>query len=239
MGRILKTLVHVHGLQMLRDGVYNADPHPGNVVVLPDGRLGLLDYGMVGRVTQAQRKNMAKTILALAKKDRQAVSDIYSEAGYRASWKEGNVYDDPEIVRRFATFHFDKFDLSPVALGHQQEKTTKKKWTKSKHALLTVGGDDISTKQSASKSALSSSLPQQDTATSSKRRRSIKMLDILQTTQEWSVPDWVNQGRRLTGLLAGVSVQAGRPISMAKEWSAIAEEVLKEVDEEDDVDEAD
>jgi hypothetical protein len=38
LGRILKTLVHVHGVQMLLNGVYNADPHPGNVLVLPDGR---------------------------------------------------------------------------------------------------------------------------------------------------------------------------------------------------------
>ncbi|EEC48574.1 predicted protein, partial [Phaeodactylum tricornutum CCAP 1055/1] len=47
LGRVLKTLVHVHGLQLMQDGVFNADPHPGNVLVLPDGRLGLLDYGMV------------------------------------------------------------------------------------------------------------------------------------------------------------------------------------------------
>ena len=40
----------VHGTQMLLDGVYNADPHPGNIIVLADGRLGLIDYGMVGRL---------------------------------------------------------------------------------------------------------------------------------------------------------------------------------------------
>ena len=65
------------------------------------------------------------------------------------------------------------------------------------------------------------------------KRRSLKMLEILESTDEWSVPDWIEQGRRLTGLLAGVSLQAGRPMSMAKEWSSIAEEVLQEVDDED------
>ena len=48
----LKTLVHVHGLQLLGSGLYNADPHPGNVLILPDGRLGLLDYGLVGRLSK-------------------------------------------------------------------------------------------------------------------------------------------------------------------------------------------
>lgn len=217
MGRILKTLVRVHGLQMLRDGVYNADPHPGNVVVLEDGRLGLLDYGMVGRLSQAQRKSMAKTVLALARKDRQAVNDVYKEAGYRATWREGSVYDDPELVRRFATFHFDKFDLSPVSLGQNHHRIIKKK--KDKVLLKTIGGDGSATQP-----------PLQSTVG---KRRSLKMLEILETVQEWSVPDWIEQGRRLTGLLAGVSLQAGRPMSMAKEWSAIAEEVLQEPEEEE------
>ena len=45
LSRLVRTLVRVHGCQLLLDGVYNADPHPGNVLVLPDGRLGLIDYG--------------------------------------------------------------------------------------------------------------------------------------------------------------------------------------------------
>ena len=50
MGRVVRELVHIHGCQLLLDGVYNADPHPGNVLLLPDGTLGLIDYGMVGRL---------------------------------------------------------------------------------------------------------------------------------------------------------------------------------------------
>ena len=38
LSRVLRTLVHVHGLQMLMDGVYNADPHPGNSKFIPDAR---------------------------------------------------------------------------------------------------------------------------------------------------------------------------------------------------------
>ena len=36
------------GYEILRLGVFNADPHPGNVLLMPDGRLGLIDYGQVG-----------------------------------------------------------------------------------------------------------------------------------------------------------------------------------------------
>ena len=58
LGAVLKTLVQVHGHQLLIDGVYNADPHPGNVIVLEDGRLGLIDYGMVGRLGRAERESI-------------------------------------------------------------------------------------------------------------------------------------------------------------------------------------
>ena len=36
--------------QMLQDGVFHADPHPGNVMLLADGRLALIDFGAVGRL---------------------------------------------------------------------------------------------------------------------------------------------------------------------------------------------
>lgn len=42
------------------------------------------------------------------------------------------------------------------------------------------------------------------------------------------MPDWIEQSRRLGGLLIGVASQAGRPISLAKEWEPIARHLLRE-----------
>ena len=52
--------------QVLVHGVFHADPHPGNVLVTPDGRLVLLDIGMVARLTPAARDKLVKLLLALA-----------------------------------------------------------------------------------------------------------------------------------------------------------------------------
>jgi predicted unusual protein kinase regulating ubiquinone biosynthesis (AarF/ABC1/UbiB family) len=52
--------------QVLVDGVFHADPHPGNVLVTDDGRLVLLDIGMVARVTPAHQEKLLKLLLALA-----------------------------------------------------------------------------------------------------------------------------------------------------------------------------
>ena len=52
--------------QVLVHGVFHADPHPGNVLVTPEGQLVLLDVGMIARLAPAVRDKLAKLFLALA-----------------------------------------------------------------------------------------------------------------------------------------------------------------------------
>jgi predicted unusual protein kinase regulating ubiquinone biosynthesis (AarF/ABC1/UbiB family) len=175
LGRALKTLVRVSGMQMLISGIYNADPHPGNVLILPDGRLGLLDYGMVGRISANDREKVAKTILALSDKDKAATAKLYRDNGYKASFRDGKDVDEA-ILHRFASFHLDKIDLSPLTLDNGE---------------------------------------------------TVEMIEMLRSTREITVPAFVEEGRRLGGLLMGVNVQAARPISLAKEWRPIAKDALR------------
>ncbi len=52
--------------QVLLDGVFHADPHPGNVFLTEDGRLALIDLGMVGHVTPALQEQLLKLMLAVS-----------------------------------------------------------------------------------------------------------------------------------------------------------------------------
>ena len=70
------------GFQILAmpGGLFNADPHPGNILVMPDGRLGLIDYGQCKRLTQETRAKLAKLLVLVAN----GASDEEVAAAFRA-----------------------------------------------------------------------------------------------------------------------------------------------------------
>lgn len=67
--------------QILEDGFFHADPHAGNIFAMPDGRIGFMDFGIVGRVSPELRDTMANTFLALINRDFDKLSEQYIELG--------------------------------------------------------------------------------------------------------------------------------------------------------------
>ncbi|MCD6326197.1 AarF/ABC1/UbiB kinase family protein [bacterium] len=66
--------------QILVHGLFHADPHPGNIFLLGDGKLGLIDYGMVGRIDEETRTLMAELLLAVSRNRPDKVADILLES---------------------------------------------------------------------------------------------------------------------------------------------------------------
>jgi predicted unusual protein kinase regulating ubiquinone biosynthesis (AarF/ABC1/UbiB family) len=81
--------------QVLVDGLFHADPHPGNIFVTDDGRIALLDLGMVGTTSASMQEQLLKLLLALAEGN----SDVALQIVLAIS--EGSEdFDDPEFRRR-------------------------------------------------------------------------------------------------------------------------------------------
>lgn len=59
-------LFHAYLKQILIDGLFHADPHPGNVFITDDDRIALLDLGMVGRLTRTFQDNLLRLLLAIS-----------------------------------------------------------------------------------------------------------------------------------------------------------------------------
>jgi ubiquinone biosynthesis protein len=78
---LAKKGVDAYFKMIFEDGFFHADPHPGNIFVMPDGRIGLMDYGIVGWLTPDMMENIAGAFLAVLKKDFDRLIDLYIELG--------------------------------------------------------------------------------------------------------------------------------------------------------------
>jgi ubiquinone biosynthesis protein len=76
---LAETLLRCFLQMMLVDGVFHADPHPGNVLVLTDGRLDLIDFGAVGRLDTLQQSAVRDMLVAVGRADASAIRDAVVE----------------------------------------------------------------------------------------------------------------------------------------------------------------
>ena len=75
--RILDESFH----QLFTDGIFHGDPHPGNVIVLPGNRLGLIDFGLVGRLSKAMQESIIVLVLAIGLRDPDTVARLLYKVG--------------------------------------------------------------------------------------------------------------------------------------------------------------
>ena len=82
----------VHAHEIFVDGAFNGDPHPGNVMLMDDGRLGLVDYGQVKHMDKATRVAYAKLVIALAKDDAAEIRRVMrDELGARSKNRRADI----------------------------------------------------------------------------------------------------------------------------------------------------
>jgi len=80
--KLVQISVGAYFKMVLEDGFFHADPHPGNILVTPEGRLAFVDFGIVGSVTPDMMETMANTFLALIHRNFDMLIDQYIELGY-------------------------------------------------------------------------------------------------------------------------------------------------------------
>ncbi len=77
--RPMNTLIKLMLQSIFEEGLFHADPHPGNVFVLPDGRLSLLDFGNTGELDEPMRESLILLLEAVVKGDAKAATEAYLE----------------------------------------------------------------------------------------------------------------------------------------------------------------
>ena len=100
--------------QVTIEGIYHADPHRGNVLVTEDGRLALLDFGLLGRLDDDTRRNLALLLMAVAQNRADDVADLILGLSLTtvASDQAAFVHD---LRRKLPRYHWRP--LSGIATG--------------------------------------------------------------------------------------------------------------------------
>jgi len=104
--KMIENLIGFYGDQLLVHGFFHADPHPGNILIRPDSRIVLLDYGMVLEVTPELRQDLVRIVIAAVRSD----VDELIKLAYKLDMLEYDV--SPSVVREAAqaiiSIHFDR-----------------------------------------------------------------------------------------------------------------------------------
>jgi ubiquinone biosynthesis protein len=67
--------------QLFDDGLFHGDPHPGNIIILPGDRIGLIDYGLVGRLSKGMQESIILLVLAISLRDPDTVARLLYKVG--------------------------------------------------------------------------------------------------------------------------------------------------------------
>ena len=107
--------------EVLIDGFFHADPHPGNMLIMPGEVIGVMDFGTVGRLDNKDRANLARLFIAAVQLDAEAIVDHLQRMGvadYRVD-RMGLERDLKRILTRYYGLPIYQIDAKEISKAVQ------------------------------------------------------------------------------------------------------------------------
>jgi predicted unusual protein kinase regulating ubiquinone biosynthesis (AarF/ABC1/UbiB family) len=148
--RLTETLYRTYFKQLLEDGFFHADPHPGNLLVMDDGRLAFFDFGMVGDIDDDLQRKMVTAFFHLLDRDLEGIVDDLIALGFLEADEEPPGLRDVvaeaysrRLEVRLADVKFRDlvYDLAPIV--YEYPLTTPARFTFIIRALMTLEGISV------------------------------------------------------------------------------------------------
>ena len=104
--------------QILKDGLFHADPHPGNIMVTPDGKIALLDLGMVGNVGERMQEHLLNLLIAVSEQRADDAAEIAVEIGERTDHFKSHEFrsEIAEVITTYYSARFDRMQIGKLVL---------------------------------------------------------------------------------------------------------------------------
>jgi len=112
--KLSETIASVYLTMIFDEGLFHADPHLGNLLLLSDGRLGILDFGMVGRIDETLRETIEEMMICVGKGDQNRLTRLIRRIGEApATLNESALsVDVSEFVGTFGRQSLGDFNLT-------------------------------------------------------------------------------------------------------------------------------
>lgn len=130
-GELARRIVHAYCQQIFKHGTYHADPHPGNLLVVPDGagdyKLVFIDFGAVCSLGADMRQGIAEIVQAAVTRDTERLSAAMKQMGFIKRGGDEAVFDKviDFLHQRFQEeIQLDSFSLSNIKIDVQRRKRT-------------------------------------------------------------------------------------------------------------------
>ena len=116
LDQVAKNGAELYLEMIFNDGFYHADPHPGNIVLLPGNVIGLLDFGMVGRMDEKLREDVEEVLYAIVNRDAAHLTNLISRIGQTPTGLDQVSFraDVADFVTQYANQRVGNFDVGKV-----------------------------------------------------------------------------------------------------------------------------
>jgi ubiquinone biosynthesis protein len=108
--------------QIFENGYFHADPHPGNVIIQKDGAIGLVDFGMVGKLMEKDRMAFAGVFISMARKDAKAMAFHFRTLSIDSEIEDMRrfEYDLNELIEEFGSLDVSEMQMADLAAALQR-----------------------------------------------------------------------------------------------------------------------
>ncbi len=115
--KVAEVGMDVYLTQIFEFGSFHADPHPGNVLVRPDGTLVLIDFGMVGRLTKQQKYAFAGVFIGMARQDPRSMALNFRRLALTSEIPDMRAFeaDLAQLIEDFAILDVKEMSMSDLA----------------------------------------------------------------------------------------------------------------------------
>ena len=114
LAKVAKDGANLYLQMIFKHGFYHADPHPGNIMLMRDGTLGLIDFGMVGRISEQLREDVESMLVSIVSRDASMLAALIKRIGNCPyDLDEGALSNDvADFVGQYSTQVLSHFDMS-------------------------------------------------------------------------------------------------------------------------------